>query len=310
VAGRLKDLEDKEAAVVTAALLMREKQLTQAMLVVKYLYEEWKQFRYFSLTDLAPPNVPENPQSSDILLIQQSLESKYENEIKRQQQRTLMWVYIVINATTENSTISAMRSDASTSVILPIPLKSVNDSQTNTTRLVANTNYYGMRLHNVNVYLLDADGAALGNGPVQVELTKSGHSSFFSCSSSPCASTDDMQLHTFTHDEIKYGRYVYDSKTGCAVTSSYCGDLCPDYIRYSPFGQWTIQVPSPSEQGVDLSKIAALRFEFQVDTQTAEGFNPNIFGKPPDKYPQNVCTSSTCCPHNTKEDMEPIVSLL
>ena len=54
--------------------------------------------------------------------------------------------------------------------MLPIPLKNVTDPATNATRIVADTLYYQMRLHDVGVeparLLLDEAGTPLGNGPV------------------------------------------------------------------------------------------------------------------------------------------------
>ena len=72
------------------------------------------------------------------------------------------------------------------------------------------------------------------------------------------------------------GTFVYDSKTGCPLSENSCGELCPDYIRYSPFGKWNVQVYDAVAQGVDLSKLATLRFEFQVDYEAHSGINPNI----------------------------------
>ena len=76
--------------------------------------------------------------------------------------------------------------------------------------------------------------------------------------------------------------------SGCPLSESYCGDLCPDYIKYSPFGKWGVTIYEAAQQSVDLSKLATIRFEFQVDWEQKPGFNPNIFGKDPGRYPQNL----------------------
>jgi hypothetical protein len=222
VQDRLKDEQAQEAAVVTAAQLVLERQQKQAMLVTKYLYEEFKQFRYFSLAPSLPITLPEDPQSTDILELQQVLELAYQQEIVKQQHHALAWIYIEVNATAEPSTLASMRTNGSASVVLPIPLKSVSDPSTNASSLVADTLYYQMRLEDVGVYLLDAAGAPLGDGrSVQVALSKSGLSYFFD---------EDMALHVFSHNPIAYGTgtFVYDSKTGCPLAQSYCGELCPD----------------------------------------------------------------------------------
>ena len=57
------------------------------MLVTKYLYEEFKQYHYFSLKPLPPIDLPEDPQSTDILTVQQALETAYQAEIVAQQHR-------------------------------------------------------------------------------------------------------------------------------------------------------------------------------------------------------------------------------
>ena len=154
---------------------------SQAMLVTKYLYEEFKQYHYFSLAPAPPIALPEDLQSTDILQLQQALEVSYQKEIEAQQDHSLAWIYIEVNATAEPRTLASMR-NGSASVVLPIPLKNVTDPATNASRMVADTLYYQMRLHDVGVYLLDASGAPLGNGPVQVALNKSGLSSFFDSS--------------------------------------------------------------------------------------------------------------------------------
>ena len=179
-----------------------------------------------------------------------------------------------------------MRSKGATSVLLPIPLK--NDITGPATQLVADTTYNQMRIHDVTVSLLDASGAPLGdcsNGvhescPVQVQLTKSGVSWFFDSS---------MDLHVFTHAKIKFGNgdFIYDSNTGCPLSKGSCRALCADYIRYSPFGKWNVAVDQPTQQGVDLSKLASIRFAFQVDYGSTGKFSRNFFGKDPDVYPQN-----------------------
>ena len=158
VLDRLKDDQNKEAAVVSAASLMYERQQTQAMLIIKYLYEEVKQYQYFSLTTLRQIKLPENPQSTDILEVLQFVQDKYLAEIT-QQGRNLAWIYIEVNQATEPSTLASIRTNGSTSVVLPIPLKSITDTATNATQLVANTTYNQMRIHNVAVYLLNASGS-------------------------------------------------------------------------------------------------------------------------------------------------------
>ena len=165
-------------------------------------------------------------------------------------------------------------------VSLPIPLKQETDPATNLTSLVNNTLFYQMRLHDVGVYLLDANSKPLGSGPVQVTLTKAGSSLFFD---------EDMKLSVFTHAPVRYGSgtFVYDSSTGCPQNQADCGDMCQKFIRYSPFGEWDVQVYSPEKQNVNMSKLVSLRFEFQVDYQQIPGLGYNFFGKSPELYPQN-----------------------
>ena len=110
-----------------------------------------------------------------------------------------------------------------------------------------------------------------------------------------------MKLHVFSHNPVRYGTgtFIYESQSGCPLSQSYCGDLCPDYIKYSPFGKWNIQIFDAARQGVDLSKLASIRFEFQVDHEAKPGFNPNIFGKGPNRYPQNF---GKMCAHEHEID--------
>ena len=300
VADRLKDEQNKEAAVVSASFLMYERQHTQAMLVTKYLYEEFKQYHYFSLEPIDKSTIvlPDNPQSTDLLKMQQDLDIRYAAEIRKQKNRNLAWIYVEVNQAAEPSTLASMRK-GSASVVLPIPLKSATDPVTLATRMVADTNYYQMRLHDVRVYLLDESGSPFGGngGQVQVSLSTSGPSSFFDSS---------FALNVFTHEPVKLGTgdFVYNSKTGCPLSASYCGDLCPNYVRYSPFGKWNVQVFDPIQQKVDLSKLASIRFEFQVDYEEGPGFSRNLFGLDPDVYPQNFGTLCSDSPRFDDADKE------
>ena len=52
--------------------------IPQAMLVTKYLYDDWKQFGYFTLAPSLPIMLPEDPQSTDILKLQQTLEQVHD----------------------------------------------------------------------------------------------------------------------------------------------------------------------------------------------------------------------------------------
>ena len=272
VMDRLNNEQHKDAAVVSAYSLMYERQQKQAMLVTKYLFNEGKQFQVFSPTSMLSIALPDNPQSTDILEVQQDLDVKYLAEIMQQTSgRTLGWIFIEVNETAEPYTLESMRTHGSSSVVLPIPLKNITDPATNASQLVADTNYYDMRIHDIRIYLLDKSGVPIGDGKnsVQVFLDKSSSSSFFD---------SNMKLHVFTHDPISYGAFIYDSsKTDCPISQDFCGNNCPDYINFSPFGKWTVTVYDG--QGADFSKIASMRFEFQVDYKENRGFSRNIFGK-------------------------------
>ena len=43
--------------------------------------------------------------------------------------------------------------------------------------------------------------------------------------------------------------------------------LCANFVRYSPYGLWTLTVPDPEGQGIDIAAVTALRFEFQITFQ-------------------------------------------
>ena len=164
---------------------------------------------------------------------------------------------------------------------------------------MADTLYYQMRIHQVGVYFLDAQGKPLGVGPVQVWITKAGASYYFF--------DKNMSLRAFTHTPVRYGAgmFTYNAASGCPMSADTCGDLCPDYIRYSPFGDWNVTIFSADRQGVNLSKLSALRFEFQVEYQAQPGFNPNIFGKKPPLYPQNLGRLCKSGDVNTTELLDP-----
>lgn len=276
VTDRLKDEQNKEAAAMSGYFLMYERQQKQAMLVTKYLYDEFKQYQYFSLSTLPPIALPDNPQSRDFLKVQQALEQDYQVEIVNHKFRNIAWIHIEVNRIAEPLTLLKMSRTGSVSVVLPIP------DATDTT-------YNQMRLHNARVYLLDAAGSTLGNGPsVEVSLSKpAGTASFFD---------SRMKKYEFTHGPVKLGggAFVYNPETGCPLSNGYCGDLCPNYVHYSPFGTWNVQIFSPEQQKVDLKKLASIRFEFQVDYSQSPGYSANFFGKASPRYTQDF---GALCPN-------------
>jgi len=249
---------------VTAALLVKEKMQKQADLVLKYMYEEWKQFHVYSLKPLEPlTGLPADPTSANLLEKQAYIESQYEAEIERQAQagKSAGWIYIVVNASAEPLTIASLAANGSTQVVLPIPLKNVTDPATNMSSLVADTRYNNVRIFDVGVYPLDAQGRVIGGDrSVEVVVSKGGASWFLDPS---------MKLQTFSHNPVKYGAdgdFSYqvgaDGKA-CPVNYRACSTtLCPDYISYSPYGTWSVRIDKG--QGVDLTKLNALRFEFSV----------------------------------------------
>ena len=58
-------------------------------------------------------------------------------------------------------------------------------------------------------------------------------------------------------------------------------------MRYSPYGTWNVGVPQPAAQGIDMTKVDAVRFEFHVTYKQA-GFTMTYFGKDPKLYPQGL----------------------
>jgi len=188
-----------------------------------------------------------------------------------------------VGAAAEPGTFAALRgSGSSANISLPIP--TINGTDAAGTRVLKpGTTYYEMRLTDVSVYLLDANSTVVGgsNGQAEIELTKSGESSFFDA---------DGGLSVFTHAPVAYGGgfFAYDVSKKCPLTGDACGDaLCPEYVKYSPYGKWSVAVPQPEAQGIDMATVAKLRFEFHV-TYMRDGFTLTYFGKDPKSYPQGL----------------------
>ena len=287
----------EEAAVTAAALLVHEKRQKQADLVLKYMFEEWKQFHFFTLKPLEPLSVPPDPDSTWLLEQQKDIEDKYQDEIEAQGKAGVSagWIKILVNKSAEPHTIAALAVNGTTQVSLPIPLINVTDPKTNVSSLVADTKFNNVRLFDVGVYPLDEQGKVLGGDQsVEMILTKAGTSLFLD---------SDMGLHTFTHGPVKYGAdgtFTYQTSpdgSACPLAHRACLDkgLCSDYISYSPYGLWTVELCrgiDPKYCGVDMTKLAALQFEFQVtfgeDTSYPVSHNPrDFFGKHYPAYPQD-----------------------
>jgi len=271
------DEAKKRAALVQAAKLITEQKEKQVMLMTKYLYEEYKQFNYLSL-GLAPElSLPAIPTTADFNRAQNDLLTAQMAFDKAEATRavTKTWLNYVVNVTQENTTLSTLQQTGSTVVDIPIPL--INGT-------VADTNYYEVRLKDVRVYLLPQAAQMPAGQQTKLYIEKQGTSFFLD---------KDLKLNVFSHPRVQYSSFTYSTEY-CPETGSGCGDLCSDYINYSPYGSWKITVPN--EQGIDMSKVTGLHFEFSVTY--AEIQSPSIrpwFGK---HYPGQllgpVCTPGKC----------------
>ena len=74
--------------------------------------------------------------------------------------------------------------------------------------------------------------------------------------------------------------FAYD-RDYCPLTGHRCATqndpsdqgLCANFVRYSPYGLWTLTVPDPEGQGIDIAAVTALRFEFQITFQPPKDQN-------------------------------------
>ena len=256
----------EEAAVIIAARLIEERQHLQADLVLKYIYDEWKQLHFYSLAPLSSlTGLPDLPSSTDLLKKQKSIEDAYQAEIERQAQagKSAGWIYIEVNASAEPHTIAELITNGSTNVMLPIPLKSTTDPATGVSSLVADTRYNNVRLFDVGVYPLDANGHVIGGDrSVEVIVTKGGASWFFD---------SDMRLHTFSHQPIKYTVQVVTFRTrstrrlvrrALSIPARASTQCAPTTLASRPMASgMSRNVEIPDGQGIDLSKLQAIRFE-------------------------------------------------
>lgn len=194
-----------------------------------------------------------------------------------------------------------------TDVQLPLPTKAVVDTETNRVVLVADSPHYAVRLQDMSVLFLDAQGNLLGTGNVLLGFTKQGRSSFLDKAGNQ---------HIFTHKSLSY-ELAYDATSGCRVAGSFCaGEICDD-VKYSPYGWYSISVDSPSQtyranqssSAIDTSKIKALRFEFKVTYMSTDPGSPGKwFGK---DYPQDFgrwCDKASLKEVDTSHDSVQAVS--
>ena len=110
---------------------------------------------------------------------------------------------------------------------------------------------------------------------------------------------EQFELHVYSHQDVEYGSsgsFSYDAAEKCPASSRACaGNGCQNYIRYSPYGQWTVRIYDPVSQGVDITKLVAIRFEFKVTYGEIPGPLRTFFGKNVAQYPQNL--GSLCHRH-------------
>ena len=124
--------------------------------------------------------------------------------------------------------------------------------------LPADTTYFGVTFSDIRVFLVGLPPPT--SGAVTINLVKGGTSVF-----------KDRQgkQHLFTHDQTTppFGfQYVQDA-SGCHATSSsdprlQSGNLNDIYVRYSPYGTWT--VTADAEVELQLDAVTAVRFEFNL----------------------------------------------
>eukprot|EP01043_Picozoa_sp_COSAG02_P003653 COSAG02_NODE_90_length_37755_cov_29.833364_38_plen_1386_part_00 len=150
------------------------------------------------------------------------------------------------------------------------------------------SNYYGVTFSDVRAFLVGL--SATEHNWVTIDLIKKGTSVFQDASGN---------THRFTHDESTPSFVcIYDARSCTPHSTSdprlQSGNMEDIYTRYSPYGTWSIQV----QDGLSLSSVTAIRFEFALQAQAGAFDGSRIFfeGGSLGELGAAACTS---LPHET-----------
>jgi len=260
----------QEEGINQAQNLLYEKRANEQYIFLLYFFQEVKQLEYFSLSNY-DPQLPSDPTTSDFQDAQVLLVEAINQAISsRSTGPTSCWARFTLSSSVYQNSFSSLWDNNTMSVMITFPNL---------------TNYYMVYFTDVHLYLNFGAGQPPLDEIITVNLVHGGESFFL----------DENELPwNFTHAPLQYPFY-YNSSTLCPTSSPWSA---PDYINYSPFGRWTISLPT--NQGFNISAIESVVFEFELYFyQRATPLRYPLFGRD-ENWQSDTCVSplGSNCPTN------------
>lgn len=227
-------------------------------ILVDMLYVQ-RQYNYYSLSDFSFARyLPFNPNSANIIYTQTQLQETIIEYLNHAATPTQVTANYTLTVEHNNSTFQQLWNSGVAYFVINLPKP--------TPSMISNHEfYYSVNVLNIQVYPSPIINPKFST--INVLLTQLGDNTFYD---------SNARLWNFTTNSYAFN-YVFQESTKCSISSPYVGaDV--DYIHYSPYGIWKIEIPTHqlSIQEVDTIEIY---FTLYLTHTTAEhiplwGFYP------------------------------------
>ncbi|XRB18062.1 TNFR-Cys domain-containing protein [Pseudoscourfieldia marina] len=203
-----------------------------------------KQYHYDTLrtSDIDVSKVVSNPPTvAELEALQAKFAKEVQNDISRQGQKgSTMAVAYTIMRQQQPSVFEELITSPRKETSFTIPAPEIS-------------RYYNVRMRTVRAYVYPLfTTSSSSSSTVSVNLVKGGASSFFN---------DDRVLMQFVHQSPKPYLFKYKADT-CETVSVPQIDEDNTYIKFSPYGSWSLSVSGMRSE--ELSRIENIRVEFEI----------------------------------------------
>ena len=203
-----------------------------------------KQYHYDTLrtSDIDVSKMVSNPPThAELINLKAKFDKEVQNDISRQGQKgSTMTVAYTIMRQQQPSVFEELITSPRKETSFTIPAPEIS-------------RYYNVRMRTVRAYVYPLlTTSSSSSFTVSVNLVKGGASSFFN---------DDRVLMQFVHQSPKPYLFKYKADT-CETVSAPQIDEENTYIKFSPYGSWTLSVTGMRSE--ELSRIENIRVEFEI----------------------------------------------
>lgn len=242
-------------------------------ILIDMLYVQ-RQYNYYALSDFSFANYLHfNPSSSNIIYAQTQLYDTILIYLNNQITPNQVTANFTLTAEHNNSTFQQLWETGTAYFVINIPKVSPE--------LASAKDFY----YQVNVLNLQANPYPIVNprfSTINIRLTQLGDNIFYD---------SHATLWNFTTVAYDY-LYTFEASNLCPISSPYL-PLGVDYINYSPYGIWKIEIP---KNQLDVTSISTIHLYFTLYLSTKSTNHIPLWGFYP--HGKQLIPSFTCTPSN------------